>query len=740
MPEADCKIAIGKITPFFEKVLQFPYFTPKSKSTKVAFCVNPKAVFFAAALALAGCAQDAGEPKAGDVTEERLLAAESDPDNWLSHGRTYAEQRFSPLDDINDGNIGDLTLAWAVDLDTNRGQEATPIVVDGVMYISTAWSKVMAVNAATGEVLWRFDPQPIGAKGADACCDVVNRGVAVWDGKVFIGTIDGRLIALDAADGSKLWDVVTVDQQKPYTITGAPRVVRGKVIIGNSGAEMGVRGYVSAYDADSGDLAWRFYTVPGNPADGPDGAASDAAFEQVAGKTWHGNWWEMGGGGTVWDSIVYDAEFDQLLIGVGNGSPWNHRARSAGKGDNLFLSSILALDPDTGAYKWHYQVNPGETWDFTATQQITLADLTIGGQQRKVLMQAPKNGFFYVIDRSNGKLISAEPYVPQNWAERIDLATGRPVERPGARYAERPELLYPSGIGAHAWHPMSYSPVTGLVYIPAMHVPMAYGDDANYTRHIGRWNTGVSFLAPPEGSVPGATAIERRQALRALSKGMLVAWDPVAQKARWTIDQPLPWNGGTLVTAGNLLFQGDPRGVFRARAADTGKELWSFDSERGIVAGPISFRAGGEQYIAVLAGYGGSMGMATQADWARRPPPNGVLLAFKIGGTGTLAKLPEFTPRPYVTSTESFTEAQVAEGMAQYLAFCTICHGGPVNPDLMRSPAAADADTWKAVVIDGILADNGMISFKPWIDEGQAEAVRAYVLSEAARLRAGEGN
>jgi PQQ-dependent dehydrogenase (methanol/ethanol family) len=683
---------------------------------------------------VAACGNTA--PQAGNVTEARLLAAEDDPDNWLSHGRTYAEQRFSPLTEINDRNVGELSLAWAVELDTNRGQEATPVVVDGVMYISTAWSKVMAVDAATGEVLWRYDPQVIGAKGAHACCDVVNRGVAVWEGKVFVGTIDGRLVALDAATGRELWEKVTVDQDKPYTITGAPRVVRGKVLIGNSGAELGVRGYISAYDAETGALVWRFYTVPGNPADGPDGAASDEAFAKFAGATWYGNWWEMGGGGTVWDSIVYDPEFDQLLIGVGNGSPWNHRARSAGKGDNLFLSSILALDPDTGAYKWHYQVNPGETWDFTATQQITLAELTIDGKVRKVAMQAPKNGFFYVIDRSDGKLITAEAYAPQNWAERIDVATGRPVERPEARFADAPHLTYPSGIGAHAWHPMSYSPQTGLVYIPAMHVPLSYGDDVNYTRRIGRWNTGVSFLAPPEGSVPGATPLERRAALAAMNKGMLIAWDPVKQEARWTIEMPRPWNGGTLATAGNLVFQGDPYGMFRARAADTGRELWSFDVQRGIMAGPVTFRAGGEQYVAVMAGYGGSMGMATQSDWMRRPPPNGILLAFKIGGSGKLAKLPPLEPRPYVTSNERFSAAQLAEGEAQYFAFCTICHNGPVNPDPMRSPMATNAQAWRAVVIDGALADNGMISFEPWLTAEQVEAIRGYVLERARQSAA----
>jgi PQQ-dependent dehydrogenase (methanol/ethanol family) len=685
-----------------------------------------------ASLAVVAAAADPAK-QAGNVTAARLLAAEGDADNWLGHGRTYAEQRYSPLAQVNDGNVRDLGLAWSVELDTNRGQEATPIVVDGVMYVSTAWSKVLALDAATGKVLWRYDPKPIGAQGAAACCDVVNRGVAVWEGKVFVGTIDGRLVALDAATGHPLWDVVTVDRSKPYTITGAPRVVKDKVIIGNSGAELGVRGYVSAYEANSGRLAWRFYTVPPNPADGPDKAASDPVWAWAAGKTWAGKWWEMGGGGTVWDSIVYDPEFDQLLVGVGNGSPWNHRARSAGQGDNLFLASILALDPDTGGYKWHYQVNPAESWDFTATQQITLADLTIDGKPRKVLMQAPKNGFFYVIDRSSGKLISAEPYAEQNWAERIDLATGRPVEKAGVRYADKPFVISPSGIGAHAWMPMSYSPKTGLVYIPAMHVPLSLSDDVNYARHIGRWNTGVSFLAPPEGAIEGATPLERRANLAKTNYGELVAWDPVAQKARWSVRMPWPWNGGTLATGGNLVFQGDPYGVFRARAADTGKELWSFQAQAGILAGPVTYRVNGVQYVAVLQGYGGSMGMATQTDWMRRPPPNGRVLVFKLGGSAKLPALPAAAPRPFVRSAEKFTPAQLSEGEAQYLAFCSICHGGPVNPDLFRSPVTASKQAWRSVVIDGALKDRGMISFAPWMSADQAEAVRGYVITEAGK-------
>jgi PQQ-dependent dehydrogenase (methanol/ethanol family) len=679
-----------------------------------------KRLVLAATLALSACMQQASGP--GAINEPRLLAAADDADNWLSYGRTYAEERFSPLTDIN---VGELGLAFAIPLDTNRGQEATPIVVEGVMYFSTAWSHVMAVRADTGEVLWKYDPKNIGAKGAHACCDVVNRGVAVWQGKVFVGTIDGRLVALDAGTGKELWSTVTVDQSKPYTITMAPRVVRGKVIIGNSGAELGVRGYVSAYDGDSGKLVWRFYTVPGNPADGPDNAASDEVFARFAGKTWHGNWWEMGGGGTVWDSVVYDPEFDQLLIGVGNGSPWNHRARSAGQGDNLFLASILALDPDTGAYKWHYQLNPGETWDFTATQQMILADLTIDGKPRKVVMQAPKNGFFYVIDRQTGKPISAEPYVPQNWAEKIDLATGRPVEIPEARYEKEPYFVYPSGLGAHAWMPMSYSPKTGLVYIPAMHAPITMVDDTNYERHIGRWNTGTKMGAPPP---PGR---EKEAAFQ----GWLIAWDPVKQQAAWKVERESAWNGGTLATGGNLVFQGDDRALFHAHDARSGKELWSFDAGRGVLAGPITYRLDGVQYIAVLAGYGGSMGMARPAEWMPTPPPPGMLLVFKIGGTAGLPKVSS-TPRPYVTSDETFTPAQLAEGGKQYGAFCSICHGGPTNPDLFRSPAARSAASWKAIVHEGALADNGMISFAPYLSEAQVEAIRVFVLQEAKRRAA----
>ena len=384
------------------------------------------------------------------VNASRLTAADGDPGQWLSHGRTYGEQRFSPLDQISTETVGKLGLAWFADLDTRRGQEATPLVADGVLYVSTAWSKVKAYDAATGQALWSYDPEVPGEWAVNACCDVVNRGVALWEGKVFVGSLDGRLIALDAASGRELWDVNTIDRSKPYTITGAPRVVKGKVLIGNGGAEFGVRGYVSAYDAKSGELAWRFYTVPGDPAKG-----FESPILEKAAATWSGEWWTLGGGGTVWDSMAYDPELDLLYIGVGNGSPWNHMIRSEGKGDNLFLASIVALDPDDGSYVWHYQTSPGETWDHTATQHIIVADLRFGGGTRRVVMQAPKNGFFYVLDAKTGELISAESITDISWATHVDMKTGRPVETPQARFDRTgaPFVSRQNPNGAHTWHP-----------------------------------------------------------------------------------------------------------------------------------------------------------------------------------------------------------------------------------------------------------------------------------------------
>jgi quinohemoprotein ethanol dehydrogenase len=654
--------------------------------------------------------------------------------DWPTHGGTYLEQRFSTLNDINSGNVKQLGLRWYADFDTNRGQESTPLVVDGRMFVTTAWSKVEALDAATGRLLWTYDPKVPGRTGFSACCDVVNRGTAYYDGRVYVGTLDGRLIALNAATGKVLWSRVTVDTSKPYTITGAPRVVRGKVIIGNGGAEYGVRGFVTAYDARSGAKVWRFYTVPGNPQVKPDGEVSDAILKSRAQATWSGDFWKLGGGGTVYDAIVYDPELNQLYIGVGNGSPWNQRIRSLGTGDNLFLSSIVALDPDTGRYLWHYQETPGETWDFTATQPIALADLTIDGKPRKVLMQAPKNGFFYVVDRTNGKLISAEKFVPVNWASGVDLTSGRPIEAPEARFANAPFVASPGSAGAHSWQPMSFSPDTGLVYIPAQELPFLYANDQKFQIRSGAWNTGVDLLAsiPPDSP-------EVQAAIKASLKGRLLAWDPVHQKAIWKVEYSGPWNGGVLSTAGNLVFQGTADGDFDAYDARSGQLLWSFAAQTGVMAGPISYSVGGRQYVAVVAGFGGAIPLALPAFDGSRPRPNGRVLVFALDGR---ANLPAFTGVLAAANpgADTWPAQTVAHGRDLYGINCIGCHGmatmsAGVVPDLRRSGALSHREAWQSIVIGGALSNAGMVSFEKYLSSDDAEAIRAYVASEARAMK-----
>jgi PQQ-dependent dehydrogenase (methanol/ethanol family) len=687
-------------------------------------------------LGLPGCHSTANAPAntSGSGYSTRLLNAAKEPQNWLTHGGTYAEQRFSTLDQINAGNVGKLALAWSYDFDTSRGQEATPLIIDGVMYTTTAWSKVVALDAATGNELWKFDPKVPGKTGYNSCCDVVNRGAAYDNGKLFFGTLDGRLIALDAKTGAQLWSVVTVDQTKPYTITGAPRVVKGRVIIGNGGAEFGVRGYVSAYDENTGNLDWRFYTVPANPAAPADNAASDDVLKKVAAPTWFGKFWAAGGGGTVWDSIVYDPELDQLIVGVGNGSPWNREIRSQGKGDNLFLSSMLALNPDTGKYKWHYQETPGESWDFTATQQIILTTLTIDGKRRKVAMQAPKNGFFYVIDRINGKLISASKYVPANWASKIDSVSGRPVEDPASRYIDKPFLMSIGGAGGHNWQPMSYSPKTNLVYIPAQELPMMYSQDKAYSYSARHQNIGIdqNFAQIP-------ATVAARKVIAGSLKGRLLAWDPVTQKTVWSVEYGGPWNGGTMVTAGDLVFQGTARGEFLAFQASTGKSLWRFSTHAGVMAGPVTFAVGRQQYVAVLAGYGGAVGLALPDFNGSHPQPPGRVLVFKLSGAAKLAN-DQQAPAPANPAAQQWDFATLARGDTLYALNCARCHAlgnysAGVVPDLRRSGALTDATVWKQIILDGVLQDQGMVSFRDQLSPTDVEAIRGYVSSNARQLQ-----
>jgi quinohemoprotein ethanol dehydrogenase len=657
----------------------------------------------------------------------------ADGDDWVTTGRTYDEQRYSPLTQIDAANVGRLGLAWYADLDTRRAQESTPLEVDGVLYVSTAWSKVVALDAVSGRVLWRFDPKVPGEAGARVCCDVVNRGVAYWSGRVYVGTIDGRLIALDARTGAPLWSTLTIDPEQPYSITGAPRVVKGKVIIGNGGAEFGVRGYVSAYDWRSGELAWRFWFVPGDPA-----KPYEHPILETAAKTWSGEWWRLGGGGTAWDSMAYDPELDLLYVGTGNGSPWNQQIRSPGGGDNLFLSSIVALRPETGEYVWHYQTTPGESWDYTATQHMILADVRMDGELRRVLLQAPKNGFFYVLERSTGKLISAKNFVPVNWATGIDPATGRPVENPDARYGTRrqPWLAQPGPFGAHNWQPMAWSPQTRLVYVPAQETAFPYiPDDAFAPVKLGA-NLGADMSA---ASLPQDPAVKK--AVFAATRGHLLAWDPVEQREVWRVQFASPWNGGVLATAGNLVFQGTAGGEFRAYRADTGDMVWSFGAQSGIGAAPITYRAGGEQYVTVVTGYGGGfVNVGGEASWVTGKPPNrSRILTFKLGGT---ARLPHVEPEPRRTTHPPPDDApaeRVAAGKALYHRYCMHCHGdaavsGGVIPDLRYSNALGSQDTWSSIVRDGVLASVGMVAFEEVLSADDAERIRAYVIRRSHEM------
>ncbi len=662
----------------------------------------------------------AAREAAKSLDTARIIAADKEPGNWLSHGRTYSEQRYSPLKAINAETVKDLGLAWSVDLGTRRGVEATPIVVDGVMYVSGPWGVAWAFDARTGEELWYFDPKVDKARGQYACCDTVNRGVAVYEGKVFVAALDGRLFALDAGTGEPIWTTQTIDLTKPYTVTGAPRVVKGKVIIGNGGAELGVRGYFSAYDVNTGEMAWRFFTVPGK-AEGPhENPALDKAVE-----TWdpEGQWVKTGGGGTVWDSFAYDPELDLLYVGVGNGSPWARDIRSPRGGDNLYLSSILAVDPDDGSLKWHYQTTPADNWDYTATQHMILADITLFGETRKVLMQAPKNGFFYVIDRATGELLKADKYVPSNWASHVDLSTGRPVETGAGIYTDAAATVFPGPAGGHNWHPMAFSPDTGLVYIPAMEIPSVFEPNKDYNHRTGWWNTGSliaeqPFDAPPE-----------------LLKGRILAWDPQRGKARWSFEHWGHWNGGLLATAGNLVFQGGGDGLIRAFKADDGEVLWTAPAQTGVIAAPVSYMVDGEQYVTVAAGWGGVGALAFgRASKSAGVEHIGRMLTFKLGAKGALPPLGPKAERPEPPK-DVASEEDIAAGGVLFHDFCAVCHGfgavgGGVIPDLRYSTQATHED-WDNIVLKGSLSDNGMGAFGKFISKQEMEQIHAYVIRRA---------
>ena len=667
------------------------------------------------------------------IDDARLVNAAAEPQSWLTYGGTYSEQRYSQLAKISTANVAQLGLAFSYDTNTTRGLEATPIVVGGVIYTTGSWSIVYAVDAKTGQEIWRYDPKVPGEFGPKACCDVVNRGVAAYQGRIYLGALDGRLIALDAKTGTPIWEKLTVDQTKPYTITMAPRVVKGKVIIGNGGAELGVRGYVSAYDAATGDLVWRFYTVPGDPKLPVENPALEAAM-----KTWTGDtYYKIGGGGTVWDAIAFDPELDLLYVGTGNGSPWSRLIRSPQGGENLYVSSILALRPDTGELVWHYQTTPGDNWDYTSTQHIMLADLTINEQPRKVLMQAPKNGFFYVLDRATGELLSANNYVKVTWATGIDMKTGKPIEAPGLDYSKETKTVEPSPLGGHNWQPMSFNPKTGLVYIPANDIAWAFGLDKNFTYRPGGWNTGndpTTGDAIPRGDVTGR----------------LIAWDPVNQKAAWTQMYPGPWNGGTLSTAGGLVFQGTAHGTFVAYdaagdGAGNAKVLWESPTGTGVMAGPSTYEIDGEQYVAVMAGWGGAFGLvggdasAAAHERAGNNPNNGRLLVYKLGGTASIPAS-EAVDKEVAAIAGGLDAAAVKKGNFAYHTWCAFCHGvgaisGGVIPDL-RTSELFFSEALEPIVLEGSLLAKGMPNLGQWVTKEDVAMIRVYITAKRNELAA----
>ena len=666
-----------------------------------------------------------------DINDKALLDADEDTANWLSYGRNYSEDRYSPLVQINKDNVSRLGLAWDIDLGFKRGFEATPIVVDGIMYVTGAWSKVFAIDARTGKLIWTYDPKVPGRYGMKACCDVVNRGVALYKGKVYAGTIDGRLIAIDAAEGKPVWEVWTVDSTKNYTITGAPRIIKGNVIIGNGGAEYGVRGYITAYDAETGKQSWRFYTVPGDPS-----KPFESKAMEMAAKTWTGEWWKFGGGGTCWDAMVFDPELNLMYVGTGNGSPWNRYHRSPGGGDNLFLSSIVAINPDNGEYVWHYQTTPGDHWDFTATQPLVLADLEIEGKMRKVIMQAPKNGFFYVIDRTNGKFISAKPFTYMNWAVGM-TPEGRPIESEIGRLKNVNMEIYPNFDGGHNWQPMAFNLKNKLMYIPGRMTSFPQGYDSgwkfNQVKEFGSgtgWNIGsdINYSLPFKGD---------STAPKEATQGFLLAWDPVKQKEVWRVKQEAHWNGGVVTTASGLVFQGTADGNLSALDGDNGKLLWKVNVGTGVIAPPITYSMDGIQYVSFQVGWGGSGGAMNEKATPDIFPAH--IYTFRLDGK---EKMPELIAmqKPVPLNIEyPGRETEIKRGGEIYLQYCMACHGTidknyGALPDLGHI-TKEKFDIIDNIVLKGSLEHLGMPNFGSRLSAADIENIKKYIVSIAKTIK-----
>ncbi len=686
---------------------------------------------------------------AGDIDDVRLKAADAEPQNWFTLGRDRNQTYYSPLTTIDAGNVGRLGFAWDYDLGTLRGQEATPIVVDGVMYTSGTWGIVYALHAATGTEIWTFDPQADPRAARNPCCDLVNRGVAVWKGKVFVASVDGCLHALDARTGTELWHADTIiDHKLPYSSTGAVYIAGDLAVIGNSGADMdkgAVRGYVSAYDTETGKLAWRFFTVPGVPGQPPE----DPAME-LAAKTWNPDRApDYKGGGTVWDGFAYDPDLKLVYFGTANPAPYDLRALGGPPMDALFAASIVALHAETGRLAWYYQTTPGDRWDFDAVQKLVLADLEIGGTRRAVILQANKNGFFYVLDRRTGELVSARTFTFVNWASGIDANTGRPIVTEEADWYSGPKSIYPSWAGAHTWPPMSFDPRTGLVYIPTIDAPSVWVDllhNGGRIKFINSFFNAIGIfpdhiydsaaLEPYFGPVPDRKALEATRKVKLLRE-FIRAWDPVAQKLVWeheTSSGARGYDGGIMSTAGNLVFQGRGNGELWVYAADSGKVLKRIETGSHIMAAPITYAVDCIQYVAVQVGYGGTgMGVGPI------PPTSAALsyenvnriIAFQLGGGEV--------PKPMTRRDERFPEppardasfAKIQAGETKFIEQCSRCHtlGPSITPDL-RKMAPEVHETFKDILLGGAFAARGMESFDDILSVEDVDNIHAYLIDQ----------
>ena len=691
---------------------------------------------------LAGCGQSSTEPAplaetttmspavatapagAAAIDHARYVNAASEPQNWVNYGGTWKEQRYSTLTQINDTNVSRLGLAWFAELGTMRGVEGTPLVVDGVLYNISAWSVTTAYNAATGEKLWQYDPKVAPEYSRITCCGTVSRGVSAWNGKIIIPALDGRLIAVDAKTGAEIWQTDTKIEGQPLSITGAPRMAGNLVVIGNSGGDVGSRGYMSAYNADTGEKVWRFFIVPGEPGK-LDGEASDSVMAMAA-ATWTGEWWKMGGGGNNWDGIAYDPDLNLVYFPTGNGSPHHMKFRSPEGGDNLFLCSIVAVDAATGEYKWHYQEIPSEQWDYDCTSQPLLGELTLNGVERKVIMHAPKQAYFYVIDRETGELLSAEHYVPNTtWSTHVDMATGRPVLSNMAYPTSEPVLLSPGFGGGHSWNPISFNPQTGLVYIPAQETWQVYSvaDELNF-------KLGASTWAGGRGNPELRKTLN--QQMQDNEKGYLLAWDPVQQKEVWRVPHPHSGNGGTMTTAGNLVVQSSIRKTLSIYSADKGELLWEMPIDSVAPGGPITYEVDGKQYLAINAGWNSALVYGLNEGGVPFTYAPARLLVFALDATGVqLPPAPE--PASLVAPPATrFAREQIDRGEQLFAGTCQLCHGqnaigGLKDLRYMTPETHADFNT---IVLQGTRADKGMPR-QETMTEAQVNDIHAYVISRA---------